>query len=96
MQIMKIIPIRRYTVQGKSMLPALKPGQDVLVLTWFFEAKKWDIVVIKHGGREMIKRIQKVHDRKYFVEGDNKKESTDSRSFGPVTKDEIIGKVIWH
>lgn len=43
----------------------------------------------------MVKRIQEVHDRELLVEGDNQKESTDSRNFGPIGKSEIIGKVIF-
>lgn len=30
----------------------------------------------------------------YFVEGDNRDHSTDSRSYGPITRDQIIGYVI--
>ena len=89
------------------MLPTLKPGQDVLVWCWFNKYKVGDIVVIRHNGREMVKRISKFLDREemIYVVGDNKQsfllpdgrsenESTDSRSFGPVRKDQIIGKVI--
>ncbi len=79
------------------MLPTLKPGQDVLCFNWayiFSRPKIGDIVVIRHQGKEIIKRIQKAHDREYFVEGDNKEESVDSRNFGPIEKQEIIGKVI--
>ena len=78
------------------MLPTLKIGQDILVSTWFFSLKKGDLVVIKHRGREMVKRIQRTNGRIYFVVGDNKKESTDSRTFGPISRKEIIGKVIWY
>lgn len=95
---MNIFPIQRFTVLGNSMLPTLKSSQDVLVFNWayiFSRPKKGDIVVIKINGREMLKRIQKVHDRELFVEGDNKTESTDSRKFGAVDKSEIIGKVIF-
>lgn len=76
------------------MLPVLKPGQIVLVWCWFFKPKVGDIVVIKHNNKEIIKRIQKINVREYFIEGDNKQSSTDSRSFGPIDKSKIIGKVI--
>ena len=77
------------------MLPTLKAGQDVLVFCWFYTLKVGDLVAFKKNGREMIKRIQKVRGREYYVIGDNKKESTDSRKFGPIDKSQIIGKVIW-
>ena len=78
------------------MLPTLKPNQDILVWCWFYTPKKGDLVAFKKQGKEMIKRIQKVRGREYFVIGDNKKESTDSRNFGWINKSEIIGKVIWY
>lgn len=80
------------------MLPTLKPGQDVLVFCWAYlwsQPKVGDIVVIKHGNREMVKRIQKIRDREVIVTGDNKDKSTDSRNFGPINKDQIMGKVVW-
>lgn len=96
---MSIFPIQRFTVSGSSMLPTLKHGQDVLVRCWFYQPKAGDMVVIKKDGKEMIKRIQRVSGRvsgqKYFVVGDNKKESTDSRRFGLIDKSEIAGKVIF-
>lgn len=32
-------------------------------------------------------------NNEYFVMGDNRNESMDSRTFGPITKDQIIGKI---
>lgn len=77
------------------MLPILKAGQEVLIWCWFYEPKVGDIVVVSKNSKDMIKRIQKVFGRKYFVQGDNKRESTDSRSFGLIDKSEIIGKVVF-
>lgn len=92
---MNIIPIKRFTVFGNSMLPTLKPKQDVLVWCWFLNLKVGDIVVIHKNNKDMIKRIQKVHGREYYVIGDNAKESTDSKSFGWIKREEIIGKVFF-
>lgn len=100
---MKILPLRRFTIVGNSMLPTLKPGQDVLVLCWprlnrgwVFKLKVRDLVVFRKDGKEIVKRVQKCDDRRIFVVGDNQKMSTDSRHFGWVDKKEIIGKVIWY
>lgn len=89
------IPISRFTVYGNSMQPTLYPSQDVLSFNWFIKPKVGDIVVVKVDGKEMVKRIQKVDDRKIFVYGDNLKESTDSRDFGPVSIDKVVGRVIY-
>lgn len=78
------------------MLPTLKNGEDVLVFCWFYKSKIGDIVVIKVNGKEMVKRVQKMNGRHIFVTGDNNKESTDSRHFGAVNLDQVIGKVIWY
>lgn len=88
-------PFSRFTIHGSSMFPALKQGQDVLIWCWFYEPKVGDMVVIKNKGLEKIKRIKKVYKDKIFVEGDNKKESTDSRDFGAILRAEIVGKVVY-
>jgi signal peptidase I len=43
---------------------------------------------------EAVQRSWKLQNNEYFVIGDNLSQSTDSRDFGPITCDEIIGKVI--
>lgn len=79
------------------MLPTLELGQDIIVFNWrylFTQPKIGDLVVIRHNKLEIVKRIQQVFKQGYFVIGDNLKESTDSRSFGSVSKQEIVGKVV--
>ncbi len=91
-------PISRFTVSGNSMLPALHPGQDVISFNWSYVGRKpqvGDMVVIKVNGKEMVKRVQSVDASKVFVEGDHKTESTDSRHFGAVGMDQIIGQVVY-
>lgn len=87
-------PISRFTVKGNSMIPTLHSGQDILSFNWFVRPKVGDIVVIEKNGREMVKRVTKIDGRQILVEGDNKLESTDSKDFGPVNMDQIVGKVI--
>lgn len=96
--IMKLFPFSRFIVLGNSMFPTLIPGQSVLVYKWayiFSKPKIGDIVVIKHNGKEIIKRIKKVLNGGIFVRGDNIDASTDSRNFGFINKTDIIGKVIF-
>lgn len=79
------------------MLPVLKPGNQVLTFNWFYlfsSLKKNDIIIIYIDGREIIKRIQNIKNEQIFVVGDNQSLSIDSRSFGPIDKSDIIGKVI--
>lgn len=81
------------------MTPILEPGQIVLVNRFsylFAKPKKGDIVALKdpRDKKVLIKRITEIAGNTYFVEGDNKKHSTDSRVFGMIRKQEIIGKVI--
>ena len=77
------------------MSPTLKEGQEVLTFNWG-KPKAGDVVVIKHNDKKMIKRIKKMEEDKFFVKGDNEKESTDSRHFGPVDQSQILGKVLYY
>ena len=81
------------------MSPTLAPGQMILVnrLSYLFaKPQKGDIIAVTdpRDKKILIKRITQVKLDKYFVEGDNKKHSTDSRVFGMIGKQDIVGKVI--
>jgi nickel-type superoxide dismutase maturation protease len=92
-------PIYKYKISGTSMGPTIKVGQTVLVNRlsyWFTKPKIDDIIALydPRDGKILIKRITKKNRTKYFVEGDNKGASTDSRVFGWIEKRAIIGKVV--
>jgi nickel-type superoxide dismutase maturation protease len=92
-------PIYKFKIFGNSMLPAMKAGDSVLVnrmAYWFRHPKINDIVALRdpRDGKVLTKRIIKIEDKGYFVQGDNKNASTDSRVFGILKKRDIIGKVI--
>jgi signal peptidase I len=97
-------------VEGRSMLPSLKPGSILFVnrmaygfrLPWMKEylvswnsPKKNDIVVfITPMGHTAVKRCDTIIEETYFFAlGDNKNDSLDSRSYGLVPIDNILGKV---
>ena len=91
-------PISRFTVNGNSMVPTLCPGQDVLSFNWAYLGKRpkvGDIVVVRLNGKDVVKRVNNVYDRTIYLLSDNSQESTDSRDFGPVGMDQVIGKVVY-
>lgn len=83
-------------VQGHSMYPTLNDG-DIMLCNTLITPKVGDIVVVKPmvitGGKYIIKRITDIKDDEIFVEGDNKDFSFDSRSFGYIPQDRILGVV---
>ena len=81
-------------VVGNSMKPALFEG-DIVVGVRRKRVRPGDIVVAKQRGREVIKRVDAIKKNKVYLVGDNKRQSTDSRQYGPVTKKAIIGVALF-
>jgi nickel-type superoxide dismutase maturation protease len=84
-------------VSGSSMLPQLKPG-DLILLLKTQKLKVGQIAIAKRPDRPnllVIKRVKAVTKNGYWLEGDNLTESDDSRIFGEVDKDLILGKFIF-
>jgi nickel-type superoxide dismutase maturation protease len=80
------------------MEPLIKSGETVLVSSvfyWFKKPKIGDIVAFRDKEAVLIKRITKVDKGKYFLEGDNKKDSLDSRKLGLISRDKILGEIIY-
>lgn len=96
-----MFPIARFKVEDKSMEPNFKSGDYVIVNKLAYvlgNPAKGDVVILKHPREKnkfLIKRISLVtNSDEYYVVGDNKNFSQDSRHFGSVRKDLIIGKVL--
>lgn len=76
------------------MMPTIEPGR-LLVVTRNSKIKKGNIVIAKVGEREIVKRVSDVKSSKVYILGDNPIGSTDSRDFGWLSEDQIIGKIVW-
>jgi phage repressor protein C with HTH and peptisase S24 domain len=90
--------LSRVRVIGHSMEPGIKNGQIVLVSSipfFIWEPRVYDIVLFRNKEKNFIKRIQKEEQKKYYLTGDNKNDSLDSRNLGWVDRDQILGKVIF-
>lgn len=91
----KVRPLFLRRVSGESMLPYAGPGAVVVARSFHLRLKKYDVVVVRQHGIEKIKRILHIKDGKIFLVGDNPAKSKDSRHFGWVPADWVVGKVIW-
>ena len=96
-----LLPLARYQVAGESMTPAVSPGERVLVnraAYWLRRPRAGDVVVVRDPRapqRLLIKRIDgPAGGDTWSLLGDNAPASTDSRSFGPVRRALLIGKVL--
>ena len=91
--------LARFRIVGHSMEPQIQSGQTILVSNisyWFKTPKIHDIVAFRDSANKiLIKRIISIRNGKYFLTGDNKNDSLDSRSFGEIDRDKIIGKMIY-
>lgn len=87
---------RAIYVKGRSMEPTLVEG-EYLSCNTSRKAKKaikvGDIIVFKRDGYAVIKRVTKIFRNAYFVIGDNKKHSIDSRQYGSISYKDVIGVV---
>lgn len=82
-------------VTGESMLPALRPDAIILAHGLWRRLKPGDVVVLRHGGLDKIKRIQAIQNAQVYLVGDNPAQSTDSRTLGWLDARLVIGKVVW-
>lgn len=90
----------RFRITGYSMVPALNPFDEVLVDGRAYRRARprpGDIVVTRHPYRRdvlLVKRVAAVlDDGRCLLTGDNPDESTDSRSFGLIPAERILGRV---
>ncbi len=85
--------IRR--VEGQSMLPSLSTGQLILAVKYKPVNLTGRVVICRYNQLEIIKRVKWANQNELYVLGDNPEYSRDSRFFGPISRNQLIGLVIW-
>ena len=85
---------RMAVVSGLSMVPTLAPGERLLV--------RHDgllvlghLVVFERTGQFDVKRVLHIEANGIFVQGDNDLVSTDSRAYGLIPFDDVLGTVTY-
>ena len=84
-------------VQGDSMLPGYHSG-DLVVIKKTMKVKRNDVVIAQRPDRKellIIKRVITVTNNGFWLQGDNSEFSDDSRLFGEVPKELIVGAVLF-
>ena len=81
------------------MEPTFSSGTTLLVssIPYLFRNPLVNEIIVLQSPKDrryIVKRIQKEKKDKYFVVGDNKEASTDSRNFGWIEKKDIRGKIL--
>lgn len=87
------------------MEPSLLNNQTVLTSSVpfiFSKPKVGDVVVFKVDNKIYIKRVKEISTsprlrgaRKYFLIGDNKEDSLDSKRIGWISRKQILGKIVF-
>ena len=97
MWVWRVRPVFRVAVEGSSMIPELAPG-DRLVAVRLPVLEVGDIVAVTdpaEPGRILVKRVARLHALTVEVKGDNGAVSRDSRAFGPVSRRQVLGRVVY-
>jgi phage repressor protein C with HTH and peptisase S24 domain len=81
---------RMAVVSGLSMIPTLAPGERLLVRL-DGPIVLGDVVVFNREQQFDIKRILRIEAEGIFVQGDNDLVSTDSRTYGLIPHENVIG-----
>jgi nickel-type superoxide dismutase maturation protease len=90
--------LQGFAIEGDSMLPTLKPGDRVLI-DERSSLSVGDIAVVRHPFKTSVKIVKRVEsiqkDGSVSLIGDNPEESSDSRGFGSIKREDIIGQVVF-
>lgn len=87
----------RVAATGLSMAPTLLPGDQLLVRRGG-RVRAGDVVVVRRPDRPyllVVKRVRRITDGRWWLAGDNAAASDDSRVFGSVGTEDLVGRVVW-
>jgi DNA-3-methyladenine glycosylase II len=83
------MPMKRYRVEGHSMTPTLRPGDEVVAIDTR-RAVPGNLVVFEHPGREGFWLVKRLIDESGWVLSDNEAlGEADSRTLGPIPLDRL-------
>jgi len=80
-------------VVSESMFPALLVNDIILINKLNKTPIVGDIFAFKYHNKTYIKRVAIVNGNGVYFLGDNKKNSKDSRFFGYISRDQLVGRV---
>jgi nickel-type superoxide dismutase maturation protease len=88
-------------VIGESMEPTLQDRDRVIVDVWTYNRRPprpGEIVLLSPPGRDgvlLVKRVIRVLENgELWVEGDRRAASSDSREWGSVARERVVGRVV--
>lgn len=91
-----MLPFTRIRIVGPSMEPAMRNG-DWWIVRRTRRLRPGDAALMVHPRRPdalVVKRLVRQEPRGWWVLGDNAAMSEDSRQFGPVPADLLIGRLV--
>lgn len=75
------------------MVPTLVPD-DRIIIRYGKSFSVGDLIIFKRDDHTEIKRVERIEDDGLFVVGDNDLMSLDSRTYGLISPDSVIGRAI--
>ena len=92
-----VLSLTTVRVVGPSMEPALRNGEWWIVRRGA-AVRPGDVIMMRHPQRPhltVVKRVERRADDGWWVLGDNPEVSDDSRQYGSVPDELVIGRLFW-